>query len=208
MTVAVDTLRDKLTASLKRHNPSRVRAYAGDDDFRDIAVPTRRRRWSVVVEAIDARAWTRIELLDKSGAVLGYVENVEPARELEEIGGGRASKLRSESEWIVSLVVKAQRDAMTFRDAEVTSLMRCYGDTLREMSSAMRELSAIHREQREASVEVAKLQTIAAAGPERGQVGELLDALPTLLQALPLLRGLLSPGVTESTPPAKLKNGA
>jgi hypothetical protein len=81
---------------------------------------------------------------------------------------------------------------------------------VREMSSAMRDLSAIHREQREASAEVAALQAVAKAGPERGQVGELLEALPVIMQALPLLRGLLSGGVPEVAPQqhGKPKNGA
>ena len=205
--MTVDALHAKLLSSLKRQNPARVRAYAGDDDARDIAVPTRRRRWSAVIEAIEARTWTRVELLDKSGAVLGYVDNIEPAREIEDLGGDtRASKLRSESEWIVTLVVKAQREAMAFRDAEVPSLLRAQGDVVREMSSAMRDLSAFHREQREAQAEVATLQAIAKQGPERGQVGELLEALPVIMQSLPMLRALLGGQSSEQSP--KPKNGA
>ena len=166
--MTVDALHAKLLSSLKRQNPARVRAYAGDDDARDIAVPTRRRRWSAVIEAIEARTWTRVELLDKSGAVLGYVDNIEPAREIEDLGGDtRASKLRSESEWIVTLVVKAQR---------------------------------------EAQAEVATLQAIAKQGPERGQVGELLEALPVIMQSLPMLRALLGGQSSEQSP--KPKNGA
>jgi len=185
---------DKLLASLKRHTPAKVRAYAGDDDAREIAVPTRRKRWSQVIEAIEARSWTRVELLDKSGAVLGYVDNIEPARELEDLGDSRASKTRSEAEWIVALVIKAQRDAMTFRDAEVSNLLKAQGDVVRELTSAMHGLSSIYRAQVDAASEVAAMQATAAAGGDGGQLRELLEAAPTILQAIPVIRGMLNGG--------------
>lgn len=195
---------DKLLATLKRHNPSKVRAYAGDDDHRDIAVPTRRKRWSQVIEAIDAKSWTRVELLDKSGAVLAYVDNTGPASELEDVGdNSRASKTRSESEWIVNLVIRAQREAMTFRDSEVQSLLRAQGDVVRELSRAMQDLSGIYTEQRKAAVETAEIRAAATAGGSEWK--ELLEAAPQLLQMLPLLRGLLASGSPSQPKP---KNGA
>jgi hypothetical protein len=187
---------DKLLANLKRHNPAKVRAYAGDDDARDIAVPTRRKRWAQVVETIEARSWTRVELLDKSGAVLAYVDNVEPAREIEDVGDGRASKTRSEAEWIVALVIRAQRDAMTFRDAEVSNLLKAQGDVVRELTSAMHGLSTIYRAQVDAASEVAALQATAAAG-DGSQLRELLEAAPTILQAIPVIRGMMSNGAAK-----------
>lgn len=194
MTMREDPLSAKLLASLKRHNPSRVRAYAGDDDARDIAVPTRRRRWSVVIEAIEARSWTRIEMLDKSGAVLGYVENVEPAREMEDLGdGGRIARTRSEAEWIVALVIKAQRDAMTFRDAEVSNLLRAQGDVVRELTSAMHGLSAIYRAQVDAASDVAAMNAEVAHGGN-GQMKELLEAAPVIVQMLPVLKSMMKGG--------------
>jgi len=198
---------DRLLASLKRHNPTKVRAYAGDDDARDIAVPTRRKKWSQVIETIEARSWSRVEMLDKSGAVLGYVDNVEPARDLEDLETGKAAKTRSEAEWIVALVVKAQRDAMTFRDAEVSNLLRAQGDVVRELTSAMHGLSAIYRAQVDAASEVAALQATAAAGGDGGQLKDLLEAAPQILQAIPLLRALMA-GPAQSPPQSKPKNGA
>lgn len=192
---------DKLLATLKRHNPSKVRAYAGDDDHRDIAVPTRRKRWGQVIEAIEAKSWTRVELLDKSGAVIAYVDNTSPASELEDIGDGKVSRVRSESEWIVNLVIKAQREAMTFRDSEVQSLLRAQGDVVRELSRAMQDLSGIYTEQRKAAVETAEIRAAATAGGSEWK--ELLEAAPQLLQMLPLLRGLVA-GPQQPKP----KNGA
>jgi len=205
------SLDDKLLASLKRHNPSRVRAYAGDDDARDIAVPTRRRRWSQVIEAIEARSWSRVELLDKAGAVLGYVENVEPPRELEDLTGvdtASAREIRA-AERIVALVMKGQRDVLSFRDAEVTALLKAQGDVVREMTGAMVSLRDLYREQADVGLQLGEQRAIAAAGPDKGQLGELLEAAPALLQALPYLRAMLSGNAPPevSTPP-KPRNGA
>lgn len=186
-----DALTAKLLASLKRHNPARVRAYAGDDDARDIAVPQRRRRWSSVIEAIEARSWTRVELLDKSGAVLGYVDNTEPARDLEDLGDvTKTNRTRSDVEWMVGAIVKAQREVLTFRDAEVSALLKAQGDVVREMVTGMRALTEIYREQRDAAAETAALEAAAASGG--GTVKELLEAAPVIMQVLPALKSMLN----------------
>lgn len=200
--MTTDNTTKKLLASLRNHAPHTVRAYTSDDDFRNIAVPQRRKRWAQVIEAIEARAWSRVELLDKSGGVLGYVENAEPATTVEELPPGPASKMRHECEWIVALVVKAQRDAMQFRDDEVKSLLSAQGDVVREMVVGMQALSSIYREQRDAASEVAAMQATAAAGSGDGafNMKELVDAAPAILQALPMLRALLTGGNGNAPP--------
>ncbi len=185
-----DKVADKLLSTLRAHCPSKVRAYAGDDDARDIAVPTRRKKWAQVIAAVEARAWSRVELLDKSGAVLAYVENEAPARELQDLGSGVTGPV-AEAHRIVELVIKAQRETMTFRDAEVTALLQAQGSVVREMVMGMQALTAMYREQVSAAGEVAALQATAEAGGG-GQLRELVEAAPTLLQMIPMLKGLLS----------------
>lgn len=193
-----DPTTKKLLASLRNHAPSKVRAYAGDDDWRDIAVPTRRKKWAQVIEAVEARAWTRVELLDKSGAVLGYVDNVEPATAIEELSlsPSTASKLRSDSEWIVALALRTGHAMLTSRDAEMVAVLRAQGDVMRELVNGMSGLTSIYAAQRDAASEVAAMQATAAAGSGDGSVNvkELLDAAPTILAAIPMLRQLLSGG--------------
>lgn len=186
---------DKLLQTLKRHNPSKVRAYAADDDHRDIAVPTRRKKWAQVIEAINALSWVRVEMLDKSGAVLAYVENTDPPAALEDLDvrGGSGHELRL-AERICHLVLKGQRDAMTFRDAEVSNLLKAQGEVVREMTAGMRALTAMYQEQVQVSEQLAETRAAAAVQPEPGQLKELMDALPTILQLLPVLRGLASGG--------------
>lgn len=199
-----DKLIGKLLASLKRHNPSKVRAYAGDDDGRDIAVPTRRRRWSQVIEAIEAKEWSRVELLDKSGAVLGYVDNTEGAGELRDIGSGTDGKI-TEVQRIVQIVINAQRDAMQFRANEVAEVMQAQSVVIKELVAGVGALGAMYREQVDAATETAAMRATAAAG-DGGQLKELLDAAPTLLQMIPVLKGLLGGGDVkhQAAPP----NGA
>lgn len=193
---------DRLLATLKRFHPAKIRAYAGDDDSWDIAVPNNRKRWARVVEALHAKSWSRIELLDKSNALLAVVDNTEPARGLEDLGeDSKASKTRSEAEWIVKLVITAQRDALTFRDAEVTALLQAQGNVLREMSSGMHALTEMYRQQVMAASEVATMQAQAANGGEGWK--ELLEAAPQLLQLLPVLRGLASGGAVPNGQPKK-----
>lgn len=182
---------EKLLASLKRHNPARVVAYAGDDDARAIAVPTRRKRWAQVIEAIQALAWTRVEMQDKAGAVLGYVENTEPASGLADLGTDKSAGELRLAERIVTLVLKGQRDAMTFRDAEVTALLKAQGDVVREMTAGMRALTSMYQEQVVAAEQLAETRAMALATPEKGDLAQLLDAAPQIVQALPLIRALL-----------------
>ena len=194
---------DTLLATLRRLNPARVRAYASDDDARDIAVPTRRRRWEQVISAIQGRAWVRVEMLDKSGAVLGQVENADAAREVEELApaaGSHGGQLLL-AERIVGLVLKGQREAMQFRDAEVTALLRAQGDVVREMSMGMRTLGELYREQGTTAEQTAELRATAAAeaGGDDSQVKQLLEAFPTLLQLGPLARSLMAGPAAPTT---------
>jgi len=201
-----------LLETLKRHNPARVIAYAGDDDARAISVPTRRRKWSQVIEAINARSWSRVELQDKAGAVLAYVENSEPARELEPLDAATGTGAQIQlAERIVTMVARGQREVMSFRDAELSALLSAQGSVVREMAQAMSSLSALYREQVQTAETTGELRATAlahAASSGDDQIRQLLEALPVLIQALPMLRGLLSSGPTPSptTTPPKAKS--
>jgi len=200
------TTAGRLLATLRRHNPSKVRAFASDDDHRDIAVPTRRRKWEQVITAIEARAWIRVELLDRAGAVLGYVENDEPAGDIEDLAPtGKALSDARElrlAERIVAMVTKAQREVMTFRDAEVQGLLRAQGDVVREMAAGVQALSQVYQQQVQATREHGETTAHAAAvaaSANQGELQQLVEAAPVLLQLLPLVKNLLNPG----TPPAR-----
>lgn len=200
----------KLLATLKRHTPAKVVAMRGEDEQQVISVPGKRKRWAQVIGAVESRSWLSVDLLDKSGGLIITVENTDPARELRDLeahsGGGAELRL---AERIVALVLKGQRDTMTFRDAEVSSLLKAQGDTLREMSNGMRALSSLYQEQVGAARDIASMQVQAAkeqATAAGGDWQQLLEALPTIMQSLPLLRSLLAggeaPGANGARKPA------
>jgi hypothetical protein len=191
-----DQTRETLLATLKRHNPHKVRAYNGEDDARDVAVPQRRRRWSTVIEAIEAKPWSRVELLDKSGAVLGYCDNEGPSRDVEDLApsfAGVGGQLLL-GERIAQLCMSSVARAVSQRDEETKALLAAQRDVVKEMAAAVQALGEVYREQTVAAEQAAEARAVAAAAGEGGQLKELMEALPMLMQALPLLRGLLGSG--------------
>jgi hypothetical protein len=197
----------KLLATLKRHNPARVVVQRAEDESQSVSVPGKRKRWAQVIAAVESRSWLAVDLLDKSGALIISVDNTDPAKELESLDAyaGSGVELRL-AERIVQLVLKGQRDTMAFRDAEVSSLLKAQGDVLREMSNGMRALSGLYAEQVGAARDIATMKVQAAqeqAVAGEGDWKQLLEALPTIMQALPLLRSLLAGG--DAAPPP---NGA
>lgn len=186
-----------------------IRAYAGDDDEgREIAVPTRRRKWAQVIAAIESAPWSRLELLDAKGRIVAAVDNetdadIAPAPAL---AGPQVSGSFLEAERIVSLVLRAQDMALKARDAEHTALLRAQGDVVREMVAGMRELAGLHREQLAAAHELAdtRVETVAAQveaaarGEESGDLKQFMEAMPVILQALPLLRSMLGSGASPA----------
>ncbi len=184
----------KMLATLKRHSPFKVRVYNGEDDTRDVAVPTKRRRWAQVIAAIDAKPWSRIELMDKSGAALAYLDNEGPARDMEELGptfAGVGGQLLL-GERIAALAVKTAVDALKLRDSETTTLLRAQGEVVRELTNGVKALAEVYREQTMAVEDAAEQRIAAAAEASGGDLKQLMEAMPVLLQALPVLKALVS----------------
>lgn len=183
---------EKLLGALKRDKPSRVVVYVGDKE-REVAVRGGRNSASQTLRAVEALgAWSRVELLNKSGALLGTVENTDPAGELQELGAPTGTQAQLER--LLALFMKYSREALAFRDAEVKTVMQAQAEVLREQSAAVKALTSLYQAQVETVRETASIQAeaaIAAAGKD-GDWAQLVEALPTILQAVPMLRGLLS----------------
>lgn len=197
---------DKLLATLKAHNPHKVVAYNGDDDSRTIAVPQRRKRWAQVITAIEARAWSRVELMDKSGAVLAYVDNDGPARETEDLGpsfNGVGGQLLL-GERIARLCMESVRTAVNQRDEQMTALLTAQATVVKEMATAVQSLGEVYREHTVAAEEAAESRAVAAATAAGGDIQQLIQALPQLLQVAAMAKQLLGPGDAPTVAP----NGA
>lgn len=189
---------EKLLGTMKRHSPSRVVVFAGDKE-KAIAVPGKnRKKWAFVIQAIESCGqWSRVEMLDRGGGLLAAVENTDPAGELADLGAPTGTAAAVER--MLVIVLKAQREAMAFRDSEVQGLLRAQADVLREQSVAVRSLTALYQQQVEAARELAQMQS--DAKPEAGQMEQLLEALPVIMQAVPVLRSMLAGGAAPPTTP-------
>lgn len=208
---ATDT---RLLSELRRHNPHKVRVYSSDDEYRDIAVPTRRRRWAAVISAIEAKAWTKAELLNKAGEVLGYVDNVGGAHDVEDLSpsfeGVRGQLLLGER--IAALCMRSVKEAISSRDDEMKALLSAQGEVVREMATAVKSLGEVYRdvtaaEQDAADVRIDAATEAAAAAANGGEIRQLLEALPMLLQALPVLRSLASGAPAAAPDVPRVPNG-
>lgn len=205
---------DKLLAALRRCNPYRVLAFNGDDDAaRDIAVPQRRRRWVQVIKNINSRAWSRVELVDKKGAILDYVENTAPASEVEDIAHG--AKWGGEHQLAVKMVdlaLGAMKTGMAYRDAEVQNLLKAQGDVVRELSQSMRALSEVWQDRVQAERELAdtQAQKQLAESVEPDMMKQVMEALPAIgqiAQMLPMLKSMLGGDAKPATPPNGARKG-
>lgn len=191
----------KLLATLKRHAPARVLAYSGDDDAaREVAVPKTRKRWDRVMTALAGIPWSKVELLDTKGALLATFDNTAPAGDLEDLSTGRGEVTSRDVQLhrvLLDMMLRAQKEVLQYRDAEMTQLLQAQGTVTRELVAGFRELRTIYEAQVEAAANLAQIRAEAENG---GSLKELLDAAPQLLQALPLIRGLLK-GTTSTSAP-------
>lgn len=197
---------DDTLNQIKAVNPTTIRVYNGDDDYRDVAVQAVRNRWSRVTKTLAALPWSRYELLDKKGGLVGVVENGTLAGEPEALApspGNQSVQVRA----MMELMLKAQREALTFRDKETSALL---SGVVQVMDVMMKGLQAT-QQMMQAQVDAAHVLAQAQAGGDMDQIVKLVEASPKLLTMLaPLIgkalgSGSPAPARTVVPPP---KNGA
>jgi len=199
-TVTVDS---KLLATLRRLSPARVRVYDAADDSRDIAVPTRRRKWDQVISAIEARSWVRCELLDKGGAVLGYIDNEGPAGGVEDIEGDGSREARVLERYL-GIMLRAQTMALTFRDKEHSTLLQTMSDMMAQQVAATQQLVKLYQTQVETAATVAWERATAEAGGDVEKWMKVAEAAPELMGKLaPLIQLALGKRLGGGVAPSK-----
>lgn len=201
-----DAVAQTLLAHLRRIAPHKVRVFDSSDEYRDIAVPTRRKRWTQVIDTIEARPWVRAELMNKKDEILGYVENAGPAGPLEDIGA-KDPPGAAQGRWLLDMMIKAQTTALTFRDKEHGALLQGIRDMMEVMTGAMRETVGLMREQRDIVAETAAIRAAAEKGDDLDQIVKLVEASPKLMSQLGPLFQLLRPRLPPA-PSGAPKNGA
>lgn len=190
---------DELLKRLRAQCPAKVKVIDAGDDERTIAVPTRRRKWQQVIEAIEARPWVRCELLDKAGSVLGYVENDGPATSLEDLPTSPEARGRADLQGYMRIMLDAQRQALTFRDKETADIIRVIPEVLRANTEAIRGLTGLYQAQVEIAAALAHDKATLEAGGTTKQIMEIIEASPQLLAHLaPVLKLLMAKNPTTN----------
>jgi len=190
---------EKLLATLHREKPSRMTAYVGgDEDGRSVAIRGGRKKWSQTVAAVEGLgAWTRVELLDKTGALLATVENMDPAGELQDLTG--RGGVWEQVERGMAIVQRAVEAAAKSRGEEMRTVLQAQTDLMRETTVAVKTLSALHQSHLETvrAASQAQLEATVASSQQadsEDEMGQLMQALPQILQLLPLLKGMTGGG--------------
>lgn len=191
----------RLLNTLKRCNPYRVLVHNGDTDEkpRTVAVPTRRRKWSAVIALIEAKPWTSCVLVDKQGDELAIVENNGAATEVEDLGGGMPQGLANQvtlGQTIATMCQNSAERALRAREGEVTAIMgavrgvvEMMGQAFAAQTNALLTLADVKEATADARGEAAAAAASAGAGDDWKQ---LIEALPTIMQALPVMRSMLN----------------
>lgn len=211
---SVDPVIPKLLQALRRLAPHVVRVFDSSDEYRDVAVPTRRKRWTQVIETIEARPWVRCELRAKGGAVLGYVEQREDreATELEDLS--RMPPQAQHMRWYLDMMLRAQTAALSHSQKEHAAMFASMQGILEVQTNATRELIELMKQQRDAAAEIATIRASAAQDDGLDQILKIIEASPKLMQQVgPLLAGLMgSRRIAQAKPanaaPTKPANGA
>lgn len=207
---SVDPVIPKLLQALRRLAPHSVRVFDGSDEYRDIAVPTRRKRWTQVIDTIEARPWVKCELRAKGGAVLGYVERDErePAGDLEDI----ATRVPPEAQhmrWYLDQMLRAQTMALQMVGKEHSAMFAAMQGILEVQTQATREVIELMRQQRDAAAEIATIRATASQDDGLDQILKILEASPKLMQQVgPMIAGLMgsrriAQAKPANTPPSK-----
>lgn len=193
-----DAVKNRVLDALKKHTPSKVRAWLSDDESQDIALGHARTRWSRCLDALDGLRWRRVDLLDKAGALIASV-----ASDVEDAPASVASTGEAREERLLALLLKGQEVALKYRDAETTALLRAQAEVLKVLTDSVKALAAVHREQLNAAVDAAEARAEAESGGMLGQVAELLPHLPAI-------KAMLGAGTTPAPAPVPRKavNGA
>lgn len=185
----------QLAATLGRYKPSAVTAFVGDEP-RKVHIPNVRKRWVRVVASLQSiGAWSKVELLDKSGALMHTIDNAEPAGDLVDIP---MTARTAELQGLLTIVLKAQREAMAFKNEETQGLFRAMSEMQREQTQAVKALTGLYQEQLKVVRETEQERTSAmveaaqAAAQDGDQMKQFMEALPLIMQALPALRAMLT----------------
>ena len=186
---------ENFRAALIKLGPVRVQPYRGDEKLREIPVPTGKKRWQAVLTVVSKLDWTRCELLDRSGGLIGLVEaqEREQAPSLGELDGREAQ--------LLAILIKAQQSALANRTAETQAALTACTTAVRMLTEAVGALANVQRMtldvQAQAYQAAAQIQQ---PGPEGSEEGGMMSTKLLEQMAPMILAKLLAPGAPAPAP--------
>lgn len=162
---------------LRKLEPHSLRVSLLDGTTVPVACPKIRNRWQRVIKVLDSMAWTRIDALDKEGAVLGSVEDEDSTSfdATNEDGDDGDRDLRIAR---VLLEVMRSTQVETRRMFEVQ--MRGQAELVEALIGGVRSISQSY----ETSMSIERAARVAEAGAAAGGNPEVMAMLQLALSQM------------------------
>lgn len=182
---------DVVRAALQRFLPAKVLVYQGDELARTIPVPAgKRKKWFAVLQVLERLEWTRLELVDKAGGILGVLDAqtddgaaaAPPTR-----GGDRDAQL-------LKILIDAQKAALSNRERETAQAVTAFASVVEMLTQAIGMLTAVHRQTLDAQAKAYQIAAAAAGAPMDDEQPQQLESSKLLEQMAPMIMSrLLAP---------------
>lgn len=167
-----------LEAALKQSPAAhKVAVYLGEELVRQVPLPTGRKRVARAIDVVEKLTWSRCEVLDKQGGVLAVADNDAPAGDPEDLTGKEAAR----EERVLRLMLQAQREVLTYRLKESEALASTMTACMNMMTSAIRTLATVYKEQVDVAAEVGAASAATAQKTEKTEEEELDSVMKQLV---------------------------
>lgn len=150
---------------LKACEPASLKVTLSDGTEKPVAVPRIRNRWQRVQQTIDALPWVRIEALDKSGAVLGMVE--------DESGAGEFVEQADDDMRLAKILLEVMRSTQKETRLMFEVQMRGQAELVEALISGVRSISQSYEQS--LAVQRAAMVTDAAGGERNPELMAMLQ---------------------------------
>ena len=155
--------------SLRKLNPVALKVYTLDGGEKTVAVPKVRNRWLRTYQVIETMTWTRIEALDKGGAVLGVVEDDSMLEDAVESVEGDERDLR-----MAKVLLEVMRSTQKETRAMFETQMRGQAELVEALIGGVRSIAQSY----ETSMAIERTARVAeAAGGVAGSNPEVMAML-------------------------------
>jgi hypothetical protein len=170
--------------ALRKLEPASLKVTLTDGTEKPVPVPKIRNRWARVIQVVDSVSWVRIEALDKSGGVLGVVEDDDQDVEVDDDDGGGRRDMGL-AKVLLEVMRTSQKETRLMFEAQ----QKGQAELIESFGAAIKSLSNSY----EQSLQVQRATAIAEAGANAGGNPEVMAmlqlAMAQMFQQQPKLPG-------------------